>query len=54
MHRDRKTYAEGVRIYIKDNIEFQIVKQINLDLNDTENLWVKSEINNKGFVIRAV
>ena len=45
MHNDSKTNATGVGIYIKDNIEYEIIKQINLDLNDTKNLWVKLEIN---------
>ena len=54
MHSYSKTNAEGVEIYIKDSIEYEIVKQINLDLNDTENLWVKLEINNKRFIIEAV
>ena len=38
MHNDSKTNAGGVGIYIKDHIEYEIVKQINLDFNDTENL----------------
>ena len=38
MHNDSKTNATGVGIYIKDNIEYEIIKQINLDLNDTKNL----------------
>ena len=51
MHIDSKTNAGGVGIYIQDSIEYEIVKQIKLDFKDTENLWVKLEINNKRFII---
>ena len=37
MHSDSKTNTGGVGIYIQDCIEYEIVKQINLDYNKTEN-----------------
>ena len=53
MHSDNKTNVGGVGIYNKDSIKYKIVKQINLDFNDTESLWVTLEIN-KCFIIGAV
>ena len=52
--QNSKTNAGGVGIYIEDNFEYEIIKKINLDLNNTENLWVKLEINKKRFIIGAV
>ena len=54
MRSDSKTNPGGEGIYIKDGIEYEIIKQIKLDLNGAENLSVKLEINNKRFIIRCV
>ena len=54
MRSDSKTNPGGEGIYIKDGIEYEIIKQIKLDLNGAENLSVKLEINNKSFIIRCV
>ena len=54
MHRDSKTNARCVGIYIKNSNEYEMIKQINLDLNDPQNLRVKLEIMKNPYIVEAL
>ena len=54
VHADTDKNAGGVGLYIKNSIDFLVLSNLKLNIENCENIWIELQLNNRKFTIGVV